>query len=309
MSIKVSIIIVSWNTREILLNCLKSVFHETQNPFEIIVVDNASNDNSADAVAAAYPDVNVIRNDENLGFARANNIGLTSATGDFILFLNPDTIILDRAIDKMIAFMEKHPTIGVLGPHTLNADGRTTQNTVIFIPTLSGVFHTHVPFWRLIPGWNPRLSGEVHWRKTGPVEIVKGSCMLIKKDLVHQLDGMNERHFMYSEEYDLCIRAAELGYPTWYLDDACIIHLGGQATVQNSREMVYAMLDAYTDIFKRHNPGSSVRLFHLLLALGSTWRWMVWVLMRFVPSKSTIARVRMSEHQSSLRYLCFGSRS
>lgn len=305
MSIKVSIIIVSWNTREILLNCLKSVFQETQLPFEVIVVDNDSNDASADAVADTYPVTKIIRNSTNLGFARANNIGLESATGEFVLFLNPDTIVLDRAIDKMVAFMEKNPGIGILGPHTLNADGLSTQNTVIFIPKLSGVFHTHLPFWRLIPGWNPRLSGEVNWRKTGPVEIVKGSCMLVKKDLLHQLGGMSEKHFMYSEEYDLCTRAADLAYPTWYFDDAEIIHLGGQATVQNSRDMVNAMLEAYTDIFRSHNPNSSVRLFHLFLAIGSTWRWLAWALMSFIPSKSNLARIRMSEHASTLRYLCF----
>jgi len=307
MSIKVSIIIVSWNTREILLNCLESIFVQTVLPFEVIVVDNASDDGSVAAVAAAHPLVKIIQNTSNLGFARANNIGLESAKGEFVLFLNPDTIILDQAIDKMIAFLEKNPFIGVLGPHTLNADGKSTQNTVIFIPSIAGVFHTHLPLWRLIPGWNPKLAGEVRWRKTGPVEIVKGSCMLLTMDLARQLGGMSEKHFMYSEEVDLCTRAAQLGFRTWYFDEAQIIHLGGQATAQNSPAMVKAMIDAYTDIFRHHNPQASVRLFHFLLSIGSTWRWLAWGLFSMIPSKNKRARLRMSEHGSTLRYLCFGS--
>jgi GT2 family glycosyltransferase len=306
MSVKVSIIIVSWNTRDILLNCLESIFRETSLPIEVIIVDNASDDGSADAVANTYAEVHIVKNASNLGFARANNQGLKQASGEYILFLNPDTIILEDAIGKMIHFIEKNTTPGILGPHTLNADGVSTQNTVIFVPSLSGVFHTHLPFWRLIPGWNPRLAGEVSWRKTGPVEIVKGSCMLLSKNLADHLGGMSEKHFMYSEEYDLCIRAAKLGYSTWYYDEAKIIHLGGQATSQNSPTMVRAMIDAYTDIFTVHNPGASVRLFHFLLAIGSTWRWLAWALLSLIPSKNVVARLRMNEHLSTIRYLCLG---
>src|SRR5690606_10972467 len=114
MQPKVSVIVVSWNTRQILIDCLRSVYAQTRAWMQVLVVDNDSHDGSADAVAEQFPAVELIRSDTNLGFARANNRGVERATGEYILFLNPDTIILDGAIDTMLEFMKAHPTIGVL---------------------------------------------------------------------------------------------------------------------------------------------------------------------------------------------------
>jgi GT2 family glycosyltransferase len=303
MQPKVSVIIVSWNTRQILIDCLRSVYAQTKASMQVLVIDNDSNDGSADAVAEHFPDVDLIRSDTNLGFARANNRGVERATGEYILFLNPDTIILDGAIDTMLQFLETHSNVGVLGPHTYNADGVSTQNTVIFKPTLKRVFHTHVPFWKLIPGWTPAQAGEAAWHKTGPVEVVKGCCMLMPGSLVAELGGMTEKHFMYSEEDDLCRRAAERGYETWYFHEASIIHLGGEATKQNSAVMVKAAIDAYTDVFRYHNPNSSVRIFKALLAFGSMWRWMAWSPLLLVKSKRALARQRMMEHEITVKAL------
>jgi N-acetylglucosaminyl-diphospho-decaprenol L-rhamnosyltransferase len=300
---EVSVIIVSWNTKDILLDCLRSLYEQTKSAMQVIVVDNASSDASADAVAGEFPQVELIRSDINLGFAKGNNRGLEAAEGRYILYLNPDTIILDGAVDKMIRFMDAHPDIGVLGPHTFNADGRTTQDTVIFKPTLRRIFHTHVPFWRLIPGWRPELAGQVSWHRTGPVEVVKGSCMLMPADLVRDLGGMSEKHFMYAEEEDLCSRALERGLGTWYYHEASIIHLGGEATKQESEAMVRAQVEAWTGVFRQSNPESSVAIFKLLLGFGSIWRWLAWAPLSFVASKSGLARQRMREHVATLKAL------
>jgi GT2 family glycosyltransferase len=245
----------------------------------------------------------LIRSNENLGFAKGNNRGLEASEGRYILYLNPDTVILDGAIDKMLGFLEAHPGIGVLGPHTFNADGRTTQDTVIFKPTLRRMFHTHVPIWRLIPGWRPELAGQVSWHRTGPVEVVKGCCMLMPTDLVRDLGGMSEKHFMYSEEEDLCSRAILRGFSTWYYHEASIIHLGGEATKQNSEAMVKAQVEAWTDVFRQSNPGSSVAAFRLLLGFGSVWRSLAWSPLTLMPSKRDLARQRMREHVATLKAL------
>ena len=300
---EVSVIIVSWNTKDILLDCLRSLYRQTRTAMQVIVVDNASSDGSADAVADEFPQVELIRSQENLGFAKGNNRGLEAAEGRYILYLNPDTIILDGAVDKMILFMDAHPGIGVLGPHTFNADGRTTQDTVIFKPTLRRMFHTHVPLWRLVPGWQPELAGQASWNRTGPVEVVKGSCMLMPAALVRDLRGMSEKHFMYSEEEDLCSRSAERGFATWYYREASIIHLGGEATKQNNDVMVRAQVEAWTDVFRQRNPGSSVAAFKLLLGFGSIWRWLAWAPLSLVASKSDLARQRMREHTATLKAL------
>lgn len=300
---EVSVIIVSWNTKDILLDCLRSLYEQTRSALQVIVVDNASSDGSADAVEAAFPQVVLIRSDVNLGFAKGNNRGLEVADGRYILYLNPDTIILDGAVDKMIRFLDQHPSIGVLGPHTYNADGTTTQDTVIFKPTLRRMFHTHVPLWRLIPGWRPELAGQVSWHRTGPVEVVKGCCMLMPASLVRDLRGMSEKHFMYSEEEDLCNRAAVRGFATWYYHEASIIHLGGEATKQDNDAMVKAQVTAWTDVFRQHNPNGSVVAFKMLLGFGSVWRWMAWALQTLIPSRSELARQRMREHVATLKAL------
>jgi N-acetylglucosaminyl-diphospho-decaprenol L-rhamnosyltransferase len=300
---EVSVIIVSWNTKDILLDCLRSLYVQTKAAMQVIVVDNASSDGSSDAVESAFPQVVLIRSNENLGFAKGNNRGLEAAEGRYILYLNPDTVILDGAIDKMLGFLEAHPGIGVLGPHTFNADGRTTQDTVIFKPTLRRMFHTHVPIWRLIPGWRPELAGQVSWHRTGPVEVVKGCCMLMPTDLVRDLGGMSEKHFMYSEEEDLCSRAILRGFATWYYHEASIIHLGGEATKQNSEAMVKAQVEAWTDVFRQSNPGSSVAAFRLLLGFGSVWRSLAWAPLTLMPSKRDLARQRMREHVATLKAL------
>jgi GT2 family glycosyltransferase len=300
---EVSVIIVSWNTKDILLDCLRSLYEQTKSAMQVIVVDNASSDGSADAVASEFPQVELIRSQDNLGFAKGNNRGLEAAEGRYILYLNPDTVILDGAVDKMIRYLEAHPGIGVLGPHTFNADGRTTQDTVIFKPTLRRMFHTHVPLWRLIPGWRPELAGQASWHRTGPVEVVKGCCMLMPAALVRDLGGMSEKHFMYSEEEDLCSRAAQRGFATWYYQEASIIHLGGEATKQNSEVMVRAQVAAWTDVFRQENPGSSVAVFRMLLGFGSVWRWVAWAPITLLPSKRELALQRMREHVVTIKAL------
>jgi len=297
-----SIIIVNWNTKDILLNCLRSIVDQTRTDHEIIVVDNNSMDQSVNAVRSAFPQVHLIDSPENLGFARANNVGLQHANGNFILFLNPDTLVLDAALDKMVSFLIDHPEIGILGPHTLNADRHTTQATVKFTPTLKRVFHTHIPLWKLIPRWQPTPAGDVVWNKTSEVEVVKGSCMMLPAKVVHSLGGMSEAHFMFSEEVDLCARAKQLGYPTWYYADASIVHLGGAATRQNVDPMIKQYLMAYTSTFRQYNPESSVVLFHLLLFIGSLWRILAWIPF-LVTSKKEYAHLRLLEHRATLRYL------
>jgi len=300
---EVSVIIVSWNTKDILLDCLRSLYEQTKTPIEVIVVDNDSSDGSADAVERVFPMVRLVRSGENLGFAKANNRGLAEATGSYILYLNPDTVILNGAVDAMVHWMKKHPHVGVLGPHTFDADGTTTQHTVKLSPSLRRMFYTHVPIWRLVPGWHPELAGETACYRTGPVEVVKGCCMLMPTQLVRELGGMSEKHFMYSEEDDLCRRAAERGFGTWYLHEASIIHLGGEATKQNSAAMVTAQVEAWTDVFRQSNPGSSVAAFRLLLGFGSVWRWLAWAPMVLLSSRSKLARQRMREHVATLKAL------
>lgn len=229
----ISILVISYNTRQMTLGCLRSIVSETREPYEIIVVDNCSSDGSADAIAAQFPDVGLRRPEKNLGFARANNVASTEARGDYLLLLNPDTVILDRAIDRLVAFADAHPEAGIWGGRTLYADrslnptscwGRMTLWSLICSSTgLTAMFHSRELF-------NPEGYGAWQRDSVRHVDIVTGCLLLIRRELWNKLGGFNPTYFMYGEEADLCLRARRLGARPLLTPEATIIHYGSAST-------------------------------------------------------------------------------
>ncbi len=311
----VSIVIVSYNTRDILRDCLRSVYAQTTIPFEIIVVDNVSHDGTVTMLKEEFPEVHVVANTENVGFTKGNNQGIALVQGAYTLLLNPDTIILNHAIDSMVAYMAEHDDIGCVGPHTYNADGRTTQGTVLDVPRLSGVFHTHIPVVRIIVDMLRRIVPaiprvrtvhEYAPEKSGIVEVVKGSCMLFRTNELRAVGGMNEQLFMYSEEIDLCEKVKRLLRKySWYHRSASIIHLGGQSTQQVMERATERYVESITCYFALLYPSRSQHvLFRWITWLGSAWRYMAWRLVFYSsPAKRAIASVRSAEHRIMLRWL------
>lgn len=303
-SIDVSIIIVSYNTAKELKNCISSIVNETQSiTCQIIVVDNNSSDNSCEMIRCEFPRVELIENKFNAGFAKANNQGLQIATGEFILYLNPDTIILDKAIEKMITFLKNHQEIGLVGPHTFNADGKTTQSTAHYHPSLIGFFHHNVPIWRIIPFYHPPLFGEYSPKNSVQVDAVKGSCMLLARTLAEEIGGMNEEYFMYSEEIDLCEAMRNRGLEVYYFTDASIVHLGGASTSQVSEAMVIARMKSLKINFHKQYPNSNLLAIRLLMIFGSFWRLMAWKIVETANIKDkTLALSRQSDHKTIMQW-------
>jgi hypothetical protein len=301
----VSIIIVSYNVAAIMRDCLASIARETTTPYEIIIIDNASTDDSCAMVERDFPHAQLIRNTENQGFAKANNQGLREAKGEFALFLNPDTVILNSAIDTMITLLQARQEIGVLGPHTFNADGVTTQATALHQPTLMRAFHANIPLWRLVPGWHPPLLGEYVPDGSGAVEIVKGSCMLMRRALAREIGGMNELYFMYSEEIDLCEAVRKRGLTVYYYADASIIHLGGASTDAVSDAMTVHLYRSMKKFFARAYNGSPFALQTLrgILFFGSLWRFSAWKFMEILGRNTPKARAKQGNHKALLRWL------
>jgi GT2 family glycosyltransferase len=305
----VSIIIVSYNVSGILREALRSIVGETLVEYEIIVVDNNSSDDSCAMIEAEFPAAVLVRNAENVGFARANNQGLALARGEYVLFLNPDTIILDGAIDRMLEFLASRPDIGVLGPRTFNADGVSVQATVLRRPTLLRAFHANIPLWRLALVWRPPLLGEYAPPASGEVEIVKGSCMLISAALAREIGGMNEQYFMYSEEIDLCEAVAARGLAVYYYTDASIIHLGGASTDAVSEAMAVQLYRSLKQVFARRYRESAFALGVLrwILVAGSLWRAVAWGVTTLLPNlsaeRAAKARKRFHAHRALLRWL------
>lgn len=253
---RTSILIVSYNTRDLTLACLRSVFEQTiPGTFEVIVVDNASADGSADAIEQEFGRcITLIRSDENLGFARANNVAAKRASGEYLLLLNPDTVVLDRAIDRLVAFAEANPQAGIWGGRTVFADGSLNPSSCWRRMTLWSLLSQAVGLSSLLRGsalFNPEAYGGWARDTEREVDIVTGCFLLIRRDLWKRLGGFDERFFMYGEEADLCLRARNLGARPMVTPDATIVHHDG-ASARVRAEKLERLLKAKTLLIRRH---------------------------------------------------------
>lgn len=229
---KLSIVIICWNDLEVIDGCLESIFSRTKDlEFEVIVSDNGSTDDSIKHIRRKFPSVHVVENGANLGFARGNNAGINVARGKYTLILNPDTIILDHALEKLVAFAECHPEAGAFGCRVLNPDG-SFQTPARPLPSLPGYFAA-----ALHARWLARISSVfvsdvyIGWDGTNErlIGFQSGCCILINTELLRRLGGFDERFFYHYEESDLCRRIWKAGSKVIFCPEAEIIHLGGQS--------------------------------------------------------------------------------
>lgn len=230
-----SVVIVSWNVRELLERALRSIYISSVESLsvEVIVVDNASSDGSVDSVRATFPDVRIIANTSNRGFPGANNQGLDEATGEFILLLNPDTEIIERALQTLVAYLQAHPDVGIVGPRLLNPDG-TSQSSRRRFPTLPILFFESTWLQPLLP----RCSLRHYYVEDQPdsvehdVDWVTGAAMMVRREAVADAGRLDEGFFMYSEELDWCHRFRKSGWRIVFLPAAQVIHYGGRSSDQ-----------------------------------------------------------------------------
>ncbi len=226
----VSIIIVNWNTCGLLGQCLQSVCTQSSSSnFEVIVVDNGSSDGSVEMVRRDFPQTRLLVNLENRGFAAANNQGISVAKGRYVLLLNSDTIVLDRAIEKTVAFADCHPDTAVTGCRVLNSD-LSLQNSCFMFPSILNWFLFSTYLYRLFP--RSRFFGREQmtwWARNDAreVDVVTGCYMLVRRKAIDEVGLMDERFFMYAEETDWCYRFHTKGWKNRFMPDAEIIHLGG----------------------------------------------------------------------------------
>ena len=252
---QLDIILVSYNTAEYTRRAIESVYAETTiTEFKIIMVDNDSKDNSVALIANEFPKVEIIQTGSNLGFAGGVNIGTKASDSEYILLLNPDTVILDKAIDKLIAYAQKTPQAGIWGGVTLNNDltlnpnnarAKLSSKTLLFSALgLSKVFNKSCFFNHDNYGcWDRKSEREV--------DVVTGCFFLTPRKLWEQLEGLDETFFMYAEEADYCIRAIKKGYQPRVTPDARIIHHGGVSEVNLSGKM-FKLLKGKAELINKH---------------------------------------------------------
>ncbi len=250
----VSILVVSYGTRDMTLECLESIECETKTlSYEVIVVDNASTDGSPEAIAKRFPQYCLFALPENIGFAAANNLAAKSARGEYILLLNPDTKVLASAIDKIVNFAERRPKACVWGGRTLNADGSLNPTSFWRHMSVWNLFCRAVGLSKLFPRSSLFHSHNYGgWKRQNErnVDVITGCFLLIKRAMWRRLDGFSPEFFMYGEDADLCMRAIELGARPAVTPEATIIHYGS-ATEPNESRKAWRMLAAKSLLIKR----------------------------------------------------------
>ena len=235
--------------------------------FETLVVDNASTDGSAQMVRSRYPDVKLIENEANVGFARANNQGIRQAAGRYLLLLNPDTEVRPEALETLIRFLETHENVGAAGARILNPDG-SLQPSCYPVPTLLNewlhLFHLD----------RERRKGMESWDVTEPreAEVLLGACILIRRRALDDVGLLDERFFMYSEEVDFCYRLRKAGWPLYWVPQAQVVHYGGQSTRQAATDMFLRLYEGKLLYFRKHHGSRAARLYKLILLIGSLSR-------------------------------------
>jgi hypothetical protein len=267
---KLSIIIVSWNVKEDLVRCLTSLEDNASSAsFEQIVVDNNSTDGTVDLVTQKFPEVKIVENPENLGFAAANNLGLDIATGQYVLLLNPDTVVHPNSLDILIEFLDNNPDVGACGPKLLNDDG-TPQASVRQFPTYRAVLYTHTVcrLLRLFRGqylqWMMKNFG---YDRQIDVDQIMGAAMLVRKSVIDKIGPLDAGFFMYFEEVDWCYRIKQAGYRIVFLPEAVITHMGGRSSSQVPLKRVM-MLTSLLAFFRKHRSASSVFIFSVVFKIA-----------------------------------------
>ena len=267
----ISIIIVSWNTARLLENCLASILaNPPASPFESWVVDNASTDDSPRMVHEKFPQVHLIENRENVGFARANNQAIQRCTGKYILLLNPDTLVASGALQALVDFLDKHPEAGAAGARILKPDG-SLQISSHPRPTLSR------ELWRLfhLDALSPYAMYPVtKWETNQPqeVDVLGGACLLLRKEVLEQVGFLDEDYFIYSEEVDLCYRIQRAGWRIYWVPQAEVVHFGGQSTQQVPTEMFLNLYHSNIKYFRKHYGWLAAQIYKLILRIAALSR-------------------------------------
>ena len=247
-----SIAIVSWNTRDLLDECLKSIFETTHGiEFEVVVVDNASSDDSVAMVRSKYPGVKLITNDGNVGFAAANNQAYQASIGRYFLLLNPDTICLGNALASLVSFLDAREVVGAAGPLVLNPD-RTLQFSWARFPTFLNECLGKLDRRLSRASAVPLSTDEVRALGSFETDWVGGCCLMIRREAVEQVGLMDESLFMYCEETDWCMRLHKAGWRIMVEPNAEIVHLGGQSSVQASGKVTGYLRASKSTYFAKH---------------------------------------------------------
>jgi len=280
-----SIVIVNWNTCGFLVQCLRSLLGRAgvlaePSPrrcfpptYEILVVDNASTDGSANMVRARFSQVQLIANPSNVGFACANNQAIRKSHGRYVLLLNSDTEVHPGALQAMTDFMNRYPRVGACGPLLLNTDG-TLQ------PSCHPVLTPGREFWRLLfldRLWRRATYNQASWSRQVPrsVQVIKGACLFLRREALDQVGLLDESYFMYTEEMDLCYRLARAGWELWWVPQAVVTHHGEASSRQVAEDMYVQLYRSKAQFHRKFGGARRAAWFKALVSVAYLPRLLV----------------------------------
>lgn len=267
----ISVLIVNWNVRDLLADCLDSLYSEPHPfSFEVWLVDNDSTDGSVAMLQQRFPQVQLIQNRENPGFARGNLQAYARSSGRYILMLNPDTLLTPGALDLLYQFLETHPEVTGAGPDLRNPDG-TRQMGCYPFPTLTR------ELWRLLHldrVWAHGVYPVEQWDAITPrsVDVIQGACLLLRRSALEQVGFLDPAYYIYTEEVDLCYRLNQAGWKITWLPAARVVHFGGQSTQQAAEAMFLRLYESKILFFRKHYGPLSAWLYKLVLSLAAITR-------------------------------------
>jgi len=274
---KLSVIIVNYNVKYFLEVCLHSVLRAIKGiDAEIIVVDNNSKDDSCRMVKEKYPSVILIENKENTGFSRANNQAVAIARGEYLLFLNPDTVMPEDFFSKSLAYMDAHPEAGALGPKLIDGKGQFAPDAKKSFPSITVALFKTTGINKLFPKspyFNKYYAVHIGENETAPVEVLSGCCMLVRTKVIKEIGGaFDEDYFMYCEDVDLCYRIQKAGYKNIYFPEAILIHYKGESTRKMTLTYVRIFNEALIKFVKKHYSKKDTALYLLFANIGIAFR-------------------------------------
>ena len=283
---KLSIIIVNYNVRYFLEQCLQSVRKAVAGlQTEVFVVDNTSSDGSVEMVRELFPEVHLIANTENLGFSKANNQAIRKSTGEYVLLLNPDTVVEESTFRKVVQFMDTHPDAGGLGVHMIDGKGNFLPESKRGLPTPLVAFYKIFGLSALFP--KSKIFGRYHLgyldkQQTHEVDVLSGAFMLMRKATLDKVGLLDEDYFMYGEDIDLSYRITKGGYKNYYFPETSIIHYKGESTKKSSVNYVFVFYRAMVIFARKHFAPGGAALFAFLINMAIWLRAGIAIVKRFI---------------------------
>jgi N-acetylglucosaminyl-diphospho-decaprenol L-rhamnosyltransferase len=276
----VSIIIINWKSQAFVNNCLASIYANAgQLSLEVLVVDNASFDGCQEMVQSSYPQVIFIQCEQNLGFAKANNLAFGRSSGRTILFLNPDTELQGPALERLVAGLETNKDVGMVGAHLLNSDLSLQTTCITAIPTILNQLLNVDSLRSRFPTWKIWRMRPLFQQSSLPVQVeaISGACMLAHREVVEQVGAFSTDYFMYAEDMDLCVKVVHAGWKIYYVPDARIIHhAGGSSELREENHFSNIMLrTSLIHFFVVHRGMAYARLYRVSLVLFCLLRLLV----------------------------------